>query len=237
MTTPTKSLIHERLIALLKEIGAVGKDGHNDAQRYKFRALDDVCNAMHPLLAKHGIVTVPSVQNVHTDQYTSKSGGNMIHAVVTMQYRFVAEDGSFEAATTVGEGADSSDKACNKAMSAAYKYALCQTFNIPTEDGDADSPAVGAAAADTQDAPTHDYRSQWATEAQDKRAMQAQVHEMRAKENSSMSDPAFITAVARKEIPGGHIDTPAKLTAVWEAIQGGHYTLADATLIPAPATA
>jgi len=35
---------------------------------------------------------------------------------------------------------DSGDKATNKAMSAAYKYALMQTFAIPTEgDNDADA--------------------------------------------------------------------------------------------------
>ena len=39
----------------------------------------------------------------------------------------------------IGEAMDRSDKATNKAMSAAYKYACFQTFCIPTEgDNDAD---------------------------------------------------------------------------------------------------
>src|SRR5690606_19364534 len=39
-----------------------------------------------------------------------------------------------------GEAMDSADKATNKAMSAAYKYAAFQTFCIPTEgDNDADA--------------------------------------------------------------------------------------------------
>src|SRR5690606_11320769 len=44
------------------------------------------------------------------------------------------------------EGLDSGDKATNKALSAALKYALIQTFSIPTEDmaeGDAESPEKG----------------------------------------------------------------------------------------------
>jgi hypothetical protein len=39
-----------------------------------------------------------------------------------------------------GEAMDSGDKATNKAMSAAYKYACMQAFSIPTEgDNDADA--------------------------------------------------------------------------------------------------
>ena len=41
---------------------------------------------------------------------------------------------------TYGEAMDSADKATNKAMSAAYKYAAIQAFCIPTEgDNDADA--------------------------------------------------------------------------------------------------
>ncbi len=41
---------------------------------------------------------------------------------------------------TFGEAMDRGDKATNKAMSAAYKYAAFQTFAIPTEgDNDADA--------------------------------------------------------------------------------------------------
>jgi hypothetical protein len=64
-----------------------------------------------------------------------------------MEYDFFAEDGS---KVTVGpipaEGLDSGDKATNKALSAALKYALIQTFSVPTEDmaeADLDSPEIG----------------------------------------------------------------------------------------------
>ena len=45
----------------------------------------------------------------------------------------------------IGEAMDSGDKATNKAMSAAYKYAAFQTFAIPTEgtpDADAETHEV-----------------------------------------------------------------------------------------------
>lgn len=68
------------------------------------------------------------------------------HVSIMMEYDFYAEDGS---KVTVGpvpaEGLDSGDKATNKALSAALKYALIQTFSIPTEDmaeADFESPEI-----------------------------------------------------------------------------------------------
>jgi hypothetical protein len=76
------------------------------------------------------------------------------HVSIMMEYDFWAEDGS---KVTVGpipaEGVDSGDKATNKALSAALKYALIQTFSIPTEDmaeADLDSPELGRATKVTQ---------------------------------------------------------------------------------------
>ena len=46
-------------------------------------------------------------------------------------------------AVTIGEGMDSGDKATNKAMAIAFKYACFQVFCIPTEemnDPDSESP-------------------------------------------------------------------------------------------------
>lgn len=70
----------------------------------------------------------------------------MIYSVCKMKYRFFAVDGSYVDAVVVGEGMDSGDKATNKAMSVAFKYACFQTFCIPTEnlidDPDADTPEL-----------------------------------------------------------------------------------------------
>ncbi len=55
--------------------------------------------------------------------------------------RFTAEDGSFVEFPVGGEAQDSGDKATNKAASAALKYAIMQTFLIPTaevKDSEAD---------------------------------------------------------------------------------------------------
>jgi hypothetical protein len=68
---------------------------------------------------------------------------------LTMKYTFHAEDGSSISSVIASEGLDNGDKATNKALSAALKYALIQTFQVPTadmEDGDADSPELTAKA-------------------------------------------------------------------------------------------
>jgi hypothetical protein len=64
-------------------------------------------------------------------------------ALMTVRFRFMASDGSYVDVVTIGEGADSGDKASNKAMTAAQKYALTLTFTVPfedQEDGDRTSP-------------------------------------------------------------------------------------------------
>ena len=53
---------------------------------------------------------------------------------LVMEYTFFAEDGSTVSCQMPSEGVDTSDKATNKALSAALKYCLIQTFCVPTED-------------------------------------------------------------------------------------------------------
>ena len=55
-------------------------------------------------------------------------------SILTVEFTFWAEDGSSVSCTMIGEAMDSGDKASNKAMSTALKYALMQMFMIPTEE-------------------------------------------------------------------------------------------------------
>jgi hypothetical protein len=101
---------------------------------YNFRGIDDVYNAIAPLLAKHGLCIIPRMIARSHEERQSKSGGALFYVTVEAEFDFVsAEDGSKHTARTFGEAMDSGDKATNKAMSAAYKYAAFQTFAIPTE--------------------------------------------------------------------------------------------------------
>ena len=108
---------------------------------YAFRGIDDVYNTLSPLLSEHGLVIIPRCMERHESQ--RQSGPKTLYfVVVRMEFDFVcAEDGSKHTACTYGEAMDSGDKATNKAMSIAYKYACFQTFAIPTE-GDNDPDAT-----------------------------------------------------------------------------------------------
>tara|TARA_R110000868_G_scaffold211993_2_gene462022 strand:+ start:4730 stop:5407 length:678 start_codon:yes stop_codon:yes gene_type:complete len=135
--------VYKAINAVQSELSKTGitKDRTNtQGSGYKFRGIDDVYNAIAPLLAKHGLCILPRVLARTCDERTSKSGGALFYVTVEAEFDFVcAEDGSKHTVKTFGEAMDSSDKATNKAMSAAYKYAAFQAFSIPTEsDNDAD---------------------------------------------------------------------------------------------------
>jgi len=120
----------------------ISKDRTNtQGSGYKFRGIDDVYNAVAPLLAEHGLCILPRVLARSCEERTSKNGGALFYVTVEAEFDFVAaEDGSKHTVKTFGEAMDSGDKATNKAMSAAYKYAAFQAFSIPTEgDNDADA--------------------------------------------------------------------------------------------------
>ena len=72
----------------------------------------------------------------------TKSGSNIYVTSLTVTYRFLHADGSYvDVGPVVGEGMDSADKSTSKALAIAHKYALFQTFTIPTlfTDPDAES--------------------------------------------------------------------------------------------------
>lgn len=143
-------LIYKKMSEVMKEIGVVGKDQKNLAQGFKFRGVDQFVNALYPALIKHGVFLAPRCVNEdHEVRETVRSSGKPgydKHVSLLMEYAFYAEDGSSVVVGPIpSEGMDSGDKATNKALSAALKYALIQTFSVPTEDmaeADSESPEI-----------------------------------------------------------------------------------------------
>jgi len=136
--------VYKSINAVQAELSKNGitKDRTNtQGSGYKFRGIDDVYNTIAPMLARHGLCILPRVLNRTITERTSQKGGALFYVVVESEFDFVcAEDGSKHTVKTFGEAMDSGDKATNKAMSAAYKYACFQAFSIPTEsDNDADA--------------------------------------------------------------------------------------------------
>ncbi len=134
--------IFKAIADTMNDVSAVGKNSKNEKQNYNFRGIDAVMNALHPAMVKNRIFVVPEVLEQQREERQSKNG-KLIYSICKIKYTFFADDGSGISATVIGEGMDSGDKATNKAMSVAFKYACFQVFCIPTEDmtdPDAETP-------------------------------------------------------------------------------------------------
>ena len=135
--------IFESMNAVMEDCGFIGKDSTNLQQKYKYRGIDAVMNALNPAFRKHKVFVVPEVLDQTREERTTVKGGLLIYSIIKVKYTFYAEDGSHIESVVIGEGMDSGDKASNKAMSAAFKYACFQAFCIPTDemkDSEDDSP-------------------------------------------------------------------------------------------------
>lgn len=143
MSNTTNPHVYSAIRAVMADLSIEGiaKTGRNQQQGYNFRGIDAVYNALSPILAKNGLLMLPRILSRDVAERQTKSGGALFYVTVEAEFDLVsAEDGSVHTIRTFGEAMDSADKATNKAMSAAYKYAAMQAFAIPTEgDNDADA--------------------------------------------------------------------------------------------------
>lgn len=130
----TMNNIHQSLIAIMNDLGAIGKDKTNPQQGYKFRGIDDMYNALNPLFKKHNVFITSNVIESKREERQTMKGGTLIYTITKCSFTFHAADGSSLESIIEGEAMDSGDKSTNKAMSAALKYALMQMFLIPTEE-------------------------------------------------------------------------------------------------------
>lgn len=127
--------VYQAMSAVMDDVGPVDKGSTNEQQGYRFRGIDAFMNALSPAMRKHGVVMVPNVlDHNRSERARNNTGGVTITSVVTMEFVFYGPAGDSVRAVTVGEANDTADKATNKAMSAALKYALMQTFMVPTRD-------------------------------------------------------------------------------------------------------
>jgi len=152
---------------LMQEIGAIPRGHRNKEFRYLYRSIDDIQNALQPVICKLGMSMFVRARELHTERFTEpkpRGGGErqIFHSTLLLDVGFCAPDGSSLLFTGAGEGLDyAGDKATNKAMVAAYKYAVTLGLSIPVEDlddGDRDQlagqpsvePPKQAAAAEPQ---------------------------------------------------------------------------------------
>lgn len=136
--------VYKAISNVAREMAETGikKGSVNQQQGFMFRGIDAVYNALAPALVKHGLLILPRIIERTVTERQTQRGGLLFYVVVKAEFEFVSvEDGSKHTIVTYGEAMDSGDKATNKAMSIAYKYAAFQTFCIPTEETAIDADA------------------------------------------------------------------------------------------------
>lgn len=136
--------VYKAISNVAREMAETGikKGSVNQQQGFMFRGIDAVYYALAPALVKHGLLILPRIIERTVTERQTQRGGLLFYVVVKAEFEFVSvEDGSKHTIVTYGEAMDSGDKATNKAMSIAYKYAAFQTFCIPTEETAIDADA------------------------------------------------------------------------------------------------
>ena len=143
--------VYQAINAVQTELAGKGiaKGQTNTYDKYRFRGIDDVYNALGPALAKAGLVILPRVTDRQVTERPTAKGGVQLAVTLQVEFDFIAaEDGSKHTVVAFGEAMDRGDTATPKAMAAAYKYMAFQAFCIPVEgqpDADAETHELAQA--------------------------------------------------------------------------------------------
>lgn len=130
--------IYQRIKAIMEDVSYIQKDGQiaGERARYKFVSHDAVTAKLHPALVKHGVVVIPTVEELTQE-------GNRTKVKLAIIFRNVDDPSDSFFTVHYGYGIDSGDKGPGKAISYAFKYALLKTFCLETgEDSDQDGDSI-----------------------------------------------------------------------------------------------
>jgi hypothetical protein len=135
----------QALACVAADVRSVRKNSQNTAQKFNFRGIDAVMNAVGPAFREHGVICVPVTESVSMEPMPLASGKNASRCIVQVRYEFHGPAGDSLSAIVCGESFDMGDKALAKAYSVALRTCLLQTLCIPTDEPDPDETTYDAA--------------------------------------------------------------------------------------------
>lgn len=133
----------ESISGVMALVSGVAKKDVNTAQKFNFRGIDAVVNAIGPALREVGGLIVPNVIEKHYDRGVTGSGTSTVECFLTIEFAWYGNDGGLPIRGVVAaEARDTSDKATAKAMSVGLRTYLLQTLMLPTDEKDPDSDYI-----------------------------------------------------------------------------------------------
>ena len=127
--------VYEAINHVMQQVGYVQKKKGRDLP-YTFASESAFIQAIRPHMVEVGLLVYPSAMiDLPAETFTSRKGNVINITKLAMTYCFHhAPSETFFLVNVIGKGMDSGDKDANKAMTAAFKYALRQTLMIETGD-------------------------------------------------------------------------------------------------------
>jgi hypothetical protein len=135
--------INSAILAIMHEVSYVQKEKSKDVN-YTLKTENAVIQALRPAMLKFGVFMYPvKVHDIQQNTFEAGKFKNVWNRLVCVHtFRFQhAESGTFIDVEVLGDGADTGDKAGNKSMTTAKKYALLETFLLETGDDPDTTPS------------------------------------------------------------------------------------------------
>ena len=134
-TLSPEATILRAMNAVMDEVGYVQKKGENDFHGYKYATEADVLERLRPAMVKHGLILIPSVNQVSTPDGHGNTN-------VVIHYTLAHTSGAIWPTPIVAAGCGNDrsksggtgDKGLYKALTGANKYLLFKLFQIETGD-------------------------------------------------------------------------------------------------------
>ena len=125
-------MIAQKILNVMTKIGPIIKDKTNEEKGFEYASIAAIIMKAREAMIAEKIIMFP-----YDVQQVVQKGNDVIILVI---YRFydveqnAKGENEFLDVKVVGEGCDKDGWAVYKALSGAYKYAITQTFSIPTLD-------------------------------------------------------------------------------------------------------
>ena len=133
--------LHEKLMAIQKDVDTIIKDGKNQSDKYDFASNENVLDRFRPLLNQHNLLLIPRMESaaLHEGQTRSGTARYLTEIYFTMIWHDV-ESGEELPVPWYAQGVDlAGEKGVGKAATYAEKTFLLKFFHVPTNKDDPDN--------------------------------------------------------------------------------------------------